>query len=52
MKETTILLLIGAVSAATIQSQARSLAQSGVVMDLELDTEVLSNNFLEADAKS
>ena len=47
-----IMLLLGAASAATIQSQARSLAQSGVVLDMELGTEVLSNGFLEAEAQT
>jgi len=53
MKSTSVVLLfIGATSAATIQSQSRSLAQSGVVLDAELDTEVLSSGFLEAEAES
>lgn len=48
----SVLLFIGATSAATVQSQARSLAQSGVVMDNELGTEVLSNGFLQAEAQT
>ena len=46
-----IMLLLGAASAATVQTQARSLAQSGVVLDSQLETEVLSQQFLEADAQ-
>jgi hypothetical protein len=46
-----IMLLIGAASAATVQIQARSLAQAGVVLDAQLETEVLSQQFLEADAQ-
>lgn len=54
MKHTSIavLMLIGITTAATVQTQAKSLAQSGVVMDLELDTEVLSNEFLAAEAEA
>jgi len=49
-----VLVLLGAaqVQAATVHLSARSLAQSGVVLDAELGTEVLGENFLNAEAKA
>ena len=53
-KTTVLLLLLGltSISAVKLQSQlsSTSLAQSGVMVDEQLGTEILSESFLEADA--
>ena len=58
MKATfAVMVLLGLISveAATVKSQVQlsveSLAQSGVTMDAALGTEVLSESFLQAEAK-